>query len=165
MKKLSLLELYRLRRKCRENFDDFNLEKIQEEIEFRENSLFEDTSATGGPAVSGMGPFVNSQPSSLAGTTVGPNWINNGGSEGDGSLAVPYNPSGPNRLFQKVEMGTNHGPRTGKKSRKKRISMKSIKDIFSKRQDFMANQDKTETGKRVMNFDDYLKKDFNVIKK
>ena len=164
MKNFSLLELYKLRRKLREKGDHENLEKIQEEINYKEKSLFEDTSATGGPAVSGSGPFVNSQPSSLAGTTVGPNWINNGGTEGDG-VSVPYNPSGVNRVFQKVEMGSNHGPRTGKKSRQKRISMKSIKDIFSKRQDFMVSQDKAETGKRVMNFDDYLKKDFNVIKK
>jgi hypothetical protein len=44
--------------------------------------LFE-TSATGGPSVGGMGAVVNSQPSGLAGATIGPNWASHGGVEGD----------------------------------------------------------------------------------
>ena len=141
--------------------------------------LFE-TSATGGPSIGGMGDVVNSQPSGLAGTTIGTNWSSYGGKGGSGdpsakstgiayqqpsgSIATPYNPSGSNRVFQSVEMGKNHGARTGKKTRKKRISMSSLKDIFTKRNDFMAGQEKSG-GKKVMNFDDFKKDDITKVKK
>lgn len=167
MENLSLIELYKLKWKFKKENNFQLLEKVLVAINYKELMLLEDTSSTGGPAVSGMGPYVNSQPSSLAGTTIGPNWASTGGVEGDGSIAVPYNPSGANRVFQKIpgEMGSEHGPRTGKKSRKKRISVKSLKDVFVKRQDFMSGQEKSDKQKRVMNFDDYLKNDFSVIKK
>jgi len=167
MKNLSLIELYQLKWKLKREKKTTNIEKVVEMIKIKESELLEDTSSTGGPAVSGMGPFVNSQPSSLAGVTTGPNWISSGGTEGDGSVAVPYNPSGANRVFQKIpaEMGSEHGPRTGKKSRRKRMNLKSLKDVFAKRQDFMAGQEKTDRQKKVMNFDDYLKNSFNTIKK
>jgi hypothetical protein len=35
----------------------------------------EDTSATGGPPSSGMGAVVSANPSSLAGSTIGTNWV------------------------------------------------------------------------------------------
>lgn len=127
----------------------------------------ENTSATGGPSVSGMGPYVNSQPSSIPGVTSGPNWVNTGGSAGDGSIAVAFNPTGNNRMFQKIEspMGKDHGPRTGKKSRVKKIDLKSLKDIFAKRQDFTDGQGDTSGKKRVLDFNDFLKNDFTTIKK
>lgn len=168
---LSLIELYRLKWKLQRQKKFSLLEKVEQAINEKEYQIFEDgggTSATGGPSVGGMGNVVNAQPSGLAGATIGPNWATTGGTVGSGDVSVPYNPSGANRVFQKIpaEMGSNHGPRTGKKSRKKRISMKSLKDIFAKRQDFMADQEKTkETSKRVMNFDDYAKGEFNKIKK
>jgi len=114
------------------------------------------TSATGGPAVSsGMGAVVSSQPSGLAGTTLGPNWASGGGTEGSGDISVPYNPSGSNRLFQRLK---NHGPRDAKRLRRKK-SLKHLKNIFSKRQDFTANQGK------VMNYNDFEKDDMMVVKK
>jgi hypothetical protein len=142
-----------------------HLKKFNEKI--RSEELTEDTSATGGPAVSGMGPYVNAQPSSLPGVTSGPNWINTGGMSGDGSIAVPFNPSGNNRMFQKMDspMGKDHGPRTGKKSRTKKIDLKSLKDIFAKRQDFTDQQSGSEKERRVLDFNDFLKNDFNTIKK
>ena len=140
--------------------------------------LEDGTSATGGSSVGGMGAVVNAQPSGLAGATIGTNWSSYGGKGGSGdpsaksagiayqqpagSIAAPYNPSGSNRVFQGVEMGKNHGAMTGKKTRKKKISMKSLKDIFTKRADFMVGQEK---GKKVMSFDNFKKDDVNKIKK
>ena len=115
-----------------------------------------------------MGAVVSAQPSGLAGATLGTNWASGGGTEGSGDISVPYNPSGTNRVFQKMptpEMGMEHGPRTGKKSRKKRISMKSLKDIFTKRQDFMAGQEEVKSPSKVMSFDNYLKSDFTKVKR
>ena len=43
--------------------------------------------------------------------------------------------------------------------------MKHLKDIFTKRADFMAGQEKRETGKKVMNFQDFEKDDINKVKK
>jgi hypothetical protein len=146
-------------------------------FENHDSTVEENTSATGGPAVSGMGPYVNAQPSSIPGVTSGPNWINTGGQAGDGSIAAPYNPSGVNRMFQKMNspMGKNHGPRTGKKSRTKRLDMKTLKNILSKTQDYQDGQEERSPNKpqnqpqskekRVLDFNDFLKNDFNTIKK
>jgi hypothetical protein len=114
------------------------------------------TSATGGPAVSsGMGAVVSSQPSGFAGTTLGPNWASGGGTEGSGDISVPYNPSGSNRLFQRLK---NHGPRDAKRLRRKK-SLKYLKNLFSKKQDYTANQGK------VMNYNNFEKDDMMKIKK
>lgn len=136
-------------------------------FENHDSTVEENTSATGGPAVSGMGPYVNAQPSSIPGVTSGPNWINTGGQAGDGSIAVAFNPSGNNRVFQKMDspMGKDHGPRTGKKSRVKKLDLKALKDVFAKRQDFTAGQSDVDSKKRVLDFNDFLKNDFNTIKK
>lgn len=114
------------------------------------------TSATGGPAVSsGMGAVVSSQPSGLAGTTLGTNWASGGGTEGSGDISVPYNPGGSNRVFQRLK---NHGPRDAKRLRRKK-SLKYLKNLFSKRQDFTANQGK------VMNYNNFEKDNLMTIKK
>ena len=42
--------------------------------------------------------------------------------------------------------------------------MSSLKDIFTKRNDFMAGQEKSG-GKKVMNFDDFKKDDITKVKK
>lgn len=121
----------------------------------------ENTSATGGPSVGGMGDVVNAQPSGLAGQTIGISWASGGGKAGSGDVSIPYNPSGSNRVFQKLPvaaMGVEHGAMTGKKSRVKRLSRNAIKDIFAKRQDFTAGQGK------VMNFQDFLKGDTTKVK-
>ena len=139
-------------------------EKIDEIQQFLEDGGM--TSATGGPSVGGMGAVVSAQPSGLAGATIGPNWASGGGTTGSGDVSVPYNPSGANRVFQQIPMGKEHGPRTGKKSRTKKLDLKTLRNIFAKKQDYTSGQG--EVGgreKKVMSFDNFLKNDFNTIKK
>ena len=169
--KMSLYQLYLLKEKMeQENLSsEEGYLQLCEKISIRESLLEEDTSATGGPAgsVGGMGAVVNAQPSGLAGATIGTSWASHGGTSGSGDVDVPYNPSGSNRVFQKIPapaMGNNHGPRTGKKSREKKLDLKALKSVFAKRQDFTAGQTKNGE-KKVMNFDDFQKTDVNTIKK
>jgi hypothetical protein len=171
MKQLSLYQLYLLKEKM--ELENLSLEegylKLCEKISQREQVIEEDTSATGGPAgsVGGMGAVVNAQPSGLAGQTIGTSWASHGGTTGSGDVSVPYNPSGSNRMFQKIpapSMGSNHGARTGKKSREKKLDLKALKSVFAKRQDFTAGQAKNGE-KKVMSFDDFQKNDVNTIKK
>jgi hypothetical protein len=168
MKQLSLYQLYLLKEKMElENLSsEEGYLKLCEKIYQRE-LIIEDTSATGGPAgsVGGMGAVVNAQPSGLAGQTIGTSWASHGGTTGSGDVDVPYNPSGSNRVFQKIPvMGSNHGARTGKKSREKKLDLKALKSVFAKRQDFTAGQSKNGE-KKVMSFDDFQKNDINTIKK
>ena len=167
--KMSLYQLYLLKEKMeQENLSsEEGYLKLCEKISQREQMIEEDTSATGGPAgsVGGMGAVVNAQPSGLAGQTIGTNWASGGGTVGSGDISVPYNPSGSNRMQQKIPvMGSNHGPRTGKKSREKKLDLKALKSVFAKRQDFTAGQTKNGE-KKVMSFDDFKKDDVNTIKK
>jgi hypothetical protein len=161
-----LNNLYQIKENM-ENSNHINLllyEKLCNKIEEIENIINENTSATGGPSVSGMGAVVNAQPSGLAGTTIGTSWASNGGTEGSGDVSIPYNPSGANRVFQKMPiMGFNHGPRTGKKSRNKRFDIKSLKTMFNK-SDYTKDQDKVRQPK-VMSFQNFLKNSFNEPKK
>ena len=119
-------------------------------------NLFEDTSATGGPAgaVTGGG-IVNSQPSSLPGVTVNPTYTNTGGLDGSGDTSVAGK-------YLNVTMGQDHGPRTGKKPR---LSLKALKNVFSKKQDFTANQGNVDRKPKVMDFDSFQKADLTQIKK
>lgn len=163
-----------------ENYSHGDIDTICQMIKEKEDALLEDT-ATGGPAgaagsssvgfggnsvagvtTAGMGSVVSAQPSAFPGALNGTDWINGGGSSGSGDISIPYNPSGKNRVFHKMEspMGKNHGSKTGKKSRNKRMDIKALKDIFSKK------KDNTKMGqKRVMSFDDYLKKDITSVTK
>ena len=165
------MELYQMKwRMIKENLkDDELMVEILSTIQNKENKLLEDTSATGGPSIGGMGAVVSSQPSGLAGTTIGTNWASGGGTEGSGDVSIPYNPSGSNRVFQKLPMGKDHGPRTGKKSRTKKLDIKALKDVFAKRQDFTSGESEREQGikgkGKVLNFNNFLKNDFNTIKK
>ena len=107
---LSLYQLYLIKEKMQEEnlTQDENYKSLCERISNIE-SLLEDgggTSATGGPSVGGMGAVVNAQPSGLAGQTIGTNWASNGGTVGSGDVSVPYNPSGANRVFQKIPANT-----------------------------------------------------------
>ena len=184
MEKLSIIELLIIKNKLIKegNHDEKLMNDVLQAISIREKMILEDgTSATGGSSVGGMGAVVNAQPSGLAGATIGTNWSSYGGKGGSGdpsaksagiayqqpagSISVPYNPSGANRVFQDVEMGKNHGAMTGKKTRKKKISMKSLRDIFTKRNDFMAGQEKSGGSKKVMNFDDFKIADITKVKK
>ena len=165
---MSLYKLHIIKEKMeQENLSNSsNYSSLCEKITNMELSL-EDTSATGGPAgsVGGMGAVVNAQPSGLAGQTIGTNWASGGGMAGSGDISVPYNPSGANRMQQKIPvMGSNHGPRTGKKSREKKLDLKALKSAFAKRKDFTAGQTKNGE-KKVMSFDDFKKDDVNIIKK
>jgi hypothetical protein len=101
----------------------------------------------------------------LAGQTIGTSWASGGGTVGSGDISVPYNPGGSNRMQQKIPvMGSNHGARTGKKSREKKLDIKALRDVFARRQDFTAGQ--TRSGeKKVMSFDNFKKDDVNKIKK
>jgi hypothetical protein len=178
MKEKNLIELYilknRLIKKGLVESDD--MLQILEAIDYKEKLILEEeeeTSATGGPAVSGgMGAVVSSQPSGLAGATIGTSWASGGGTMGSGDVSIPYNPSGANRMQQKIPvqtMGKDHGARTGKKSRVKKLDLKALKDVFAKRQDFTSGEGEREQGTKgagkVMNFNNFLKNDFTTIKK
>lgn len=109
--------------------------------------------------------------SGLGGQTLGTSWASGGGGE-PGQISVPYNPSGSNRVFQKIaapEMGKNHGAHTGKKSREKKLDMKTLKSMFAKRQDYTAGEGEVDGEKerpsKVMSFDNFTKDDINTIKK
>lgn len=165
MDKFTILELYSLRSRMIKDNDYSLIDDINEAINNKEKQILEDTSATGGISVGGMGSVVSAQPSGLAGQTIGPNWASGGGTVGSGDVSVPYNPSGVNRVFQKLEspMGKNHGSRTGKKSRTKKLDLKSLRNMMSKK-DSDTTEPK-EKGKKVMDFNDFLKNDFTTIKK
>jgi hypothetical protein len=166
MKEMSLYQLYSIKEKMEQESDSNsqNYIRLCEEISNIEK-LMEDTSATGEPVSGGMGAVVSAQPSGLAGQTIGTNWASGGGTVGSGDISVPYNPSGSNRMQQKIPvMGSNHGPRTGKKSREKKLDIKALKDVFARRQDFTGGQAKNGE-KKVMSFDDFKKDDVNTIKK
>ncbi len=128
--------------------------------------LESDTSATGGLAVGGMGAVVSAQPSGLAGATIGTNWSSSGGTEGSGDISAQYNPGGlDHKLQQKIPMSKGHGPRTGKKSREKKLDLKAIKNVLSKRQDYTKGSSKASGEKKVMSFDDFEKSEINRVKK
>lgn len=192
LKKLSLEELVELRTKMileKSDLRTINQIILEKEIEYSESLIFnEDVSATGGPAgavsgggavssggvgmanagIAGMGSFQAAQPSSYAGTTTGAAFAQGGGTTGSGDIGVPFNAGGGVKMFQKIpakEMGTNHGPRTGKKSRQKKLNLKTIKNLFAQRQDFTANQGGVPKTKKVMNFDDFQKDDLTKVTK
>lgn len=170
MKNLSIVELYLIKKRLiNEGMqNDPLMDEILDAIDEKSQMILEDTSATGGPCVSGgMGAVVSAQPSGLAGTTIGPGWASGGGTTGSGDISMPYNPGGTNRVFQKApaQMGSNHGSRTGKKSRKKRMTMKTLqqlKNSFSKKQDYTKGGEKKS---RVMDFNDFQKTDTTRVKK
>lgn len=136
-------------------------------ILFENFEMNEDTSATGGLAVGGMGAVVSAQPSGLAGATIGPNWSSTGGTEGSGDISAQYNPGGlDHKLQQKIPMSKGHGPRTGKKSREKKLDLKALKNVLSKKQDYTKGSSKASGGQnKVMSFDDFEKSEINRVKK
>lgn len=168
MKDLTLIDLYKIRRRLlKENKQHLPIMMdVIKAIQEKEFYLLENTSATGGPSVGGMGAVVSAQPSGLAGSTIGPNWASGGGTVGSGDISVPYNPSGVNRMQQKIPvMGFDHGPRTGKKSRKKKLDLKHLKNILSQRQDFTAGEGEVKKDKKVLDFNDFQKGDINTVKR
>lgn len=117
----------------------------------------EDTSATGGSIgasiggdvggvgtnISGMGSVINSQPSSYPGALNGNAWASGGGESGSGDISVPYNPSGGNRMFQKLA-----APMGNKKFKKKDIRIEKPNKIG-----------------KLMKFSDYTKDKINQVTK
>ena len=172
MENFSLLELYGIKKRLiQENYGDVELMNLVLETIKNKEKLLLETSATGGPSAGGMGAVVSAQPSGLAGSTIGTNWASGGGTVGSGDVSIPYNPSGSNRVFHKapLAMGKDHGARTGKKSREKKLDLKALKSVFAKRQDFTSGESEREQGikgkGKVMNFNNFLKNDFTAIKK
>jgi len=155
------------------NYPESDMEMINSIIESKE-LILENTSggAMGAPfsggvgmfsgwdgltnaTTAGMGPISSNQPAQMPGALNGSDWTRTGGKAGSGDIAVGYNPSGGNRVFQKVKkpkslMGKNHGPRTGKKSREKPLSRKMIQT--------MLKQKGKKAGK-IVSFGDFVKKD------
>jgi len=174
MENLSLFELYSIKHRIiKEGLsDDILLDEVNETIKFKEEQLLKETSATGGAVSGGSGAVVSAQPSGLAGQTIGPNWASHGGTVGSGDISTPYNPSSTNRMSQtfKSPMGKNHGARTGKKSRVKKLDIKALKAMMAKSKEFDSGDDngggeKKDGKKKVLNFNDFLKNDFTTIKK
>ena len=121
-----------------------------------EEDEINETSATGGPFVGG-GMGYGSAASGLAGQTIGTNWSSAKSFEPD-EIAVPYNPSGVNRVFQKLPMRKtrSHGSNRDKK-------VKSFKDIlFKRKQDFTKGEGET---KKVVSYQDFQKDDITTVKK
>lgn len=158
MSTLSLYDLHQILKKMiSENYSKEDINYIKESID-KKLALLEDTSATGGPAVanatvSGMGAVVPAAPSSLPGALQGAAWASGGGTIGSGDVSVPYNPSGGNRVFQKLPAQYGVKPKKGKK-----MNMKQLKDIFAQKQDYISKE-------KTMNFDDFVKKSMDVVTK
>jgi hypothetical protein len=150
-------------------------------IEFE--MLYEDTSATGGPAgavtgggqvssggvaysnasIGGMGQVVSAQPSSFAGSTMGNYYKAGGGSDGSGDIGFPFPASGGKTMYQKIPtMGKNHGSMTGKKSRTKKLDIKALKAAFGKNREM---GDSPKPKKNIMSFQDFQKDDINKVTK
>lgn len=128
----------------------YNIEEPLNEDEISE------TSATGGPFIGG-GMGYGSAASGLAGQTIGTNWSSAKSSEPD-EIAVPYNPSGVNRVFQKIPMRKtrSHGSNRDKKVR-------PFKDIlFKRKQDFTKGEGETP---KVMSYQNFQKDDITTVKK
>jgi hypothetical protein len=162
MEKLSLIDLYQIKsRLIKESMTEEPIWfEVLESIKEIEDRIIEDTSATGGPFVSGGGG-MSGNPVDLGKTPLGPKWAS-GSTDDKGYIDVPYNPSGTNRMMQRIPvMGKDHGARTGKKSREKRLDIKALRAALAKRKDF----ERRDGEKKVMNFDNFAKDEFSRVKK
>ena len=119
-----------------------------------------ETSATGGPFVS-EGYGGPSAAPGLAGQTIGMNWSSSKSAEPD-QLAIPYNPSGANRVFQKIPMRKSRFHRSTR-DKKRRPGIKDI--LFRKRQDFTNKEGGVEKPGKVMSFQNFYKDDTTTVKK
>jgi hypothetical protein len=168
MRDLNLIELYKIKKRiineCLQDSEMMNI--VLEAIDYNESLILE-TSATGGPVVSGgSGAIVSAQPSGLAGATIGQDWASGGGTVGSGDVSIPYNPSGSNRVFQTVagkRKTREHGSNKTRKTRNK-LDLKKLKADFDKRND-LDSENSPKKLKKVINFNDFLKNDFTTIKK
>lgn len=155
---LSLKELYSLYDNFSKEGSNSELDPIKEIILMKENEVGSIGVGMSDASTAGMGGVHQSQPSSIPGALNGSNWMMNGGQEGSGDISIPYNPSGANRSFHtmKSPMGKNHGPKTGKKTRVKKLDLKGLKTMM------LDRSKKSKGAGRVMNFDDFAKKDITT---
>jgi hypothetical protein len=119
-----------------------------------------ETSATGGPFIGG-GYGGPSAASGLAGQTIGVNWSSSKAAEPD-QLAIPMNPSGSNRVFQKIGMRKSRFHRSTR-DKKRRPGIKDI--LFKKKQDFTNKEGGVEKPGKVMSFQNFYKDDTTTVKK
>lgn len=162
MENLNLIELYQIKsRLIKESMTEEPIWfEILESIKVIEDKIVENTSATGGPFVGGGGG-MSGNPVDLGKTPLGPKWAS-GSTNDKGYINVPYNPSGADRMMQRIPvMGKDHGARTGKKSREKRLDIKALRAALAKRKDF----ERKDVEKKVMSFDNFTKDEFNKIKR
>jgi len=191
MKKIPLLDLYLIKKRLiNEGLEnDPMMDSVLESIKQIEDSILEHgsgggCSATGGP-MTGSGTGVYGMPSSspgLGGGSIGTNWNsgNMGGVIGmqpaglpassgsfdttdEDDIIAPYNAGSGNGMRQKFKsMGKGHGAMTGKKSRVKKLDMKTIQNMMGKKDDHTKDSKKEP---KVMNFNDFLKNDITTVKK
>jgi len=192
-KNLNIEELVKLRTKMiLENHSEYEIDNINFLIWKKEkdysNYLKEDGS-TGGPGGAvmgggevsstgtayatagspGMGPITSAQPSILPGHTIGLD----SGTEGSGDISIPFsstkkNSTDPNKIVsQKIPapMGKEHGARTGKKSRDKKLSLKDIKNVFAKKQDYTTNASPDKKRSKIMSFQNFQKDSITKVTK
>jgi hypothetical protein len=119
-----------------------------------------ETSATGGPFIGGGYGGPSAAPG-LAGQTIGMNWSSSKSSEPD-QLAIPMNPSGANRVFQKIPMRKSRFHRSTR-DKKRRPGVKDI--LFKRRQDFTNKEGGVEKPSKVMSFQNFYKDDTTTVKK
>lgn len=119
-----------------------------------------ETSATGGPFIGGGYGGPSAAPG-LAGQTIGVNWSSSKSVEPD-QLAIPMNPSGSNRVFQKIGMRKSRFHRSTR-DKKRRPGVKDI--LFKRKQDFTNKEGGVEKPGKVMSFQNFYKDDTTAIKK
>jgi len=165
---LDLNTLYKLRDLMTEtNYPEEDMCMINDIISNKELILENQSGGAHGAPFSGgvslgagIGPISSNQPSEMPGALNGSDWTRGNGKSGSGDISVGYNPSGGNRVFQKLKkpksMGKDHGPRTGKKSRVKPLSRKMIQTML---------KDKGKKAGKIVSFDDFLKKGTEQVTK
>jgi hypothetical protein len=119
-----------------------------------------ETSATGGPFIGGGYGGPSAAPG-LAGQTIGMNWSSSKSAEPD-QLAIPMNPSGTNRVFQKIPMRKSRFHRSTR-DKKRRPGIKDV--LFKRRQDFTNKEGGVEKPGKVMSFQNFYKDDTTTVKK
>lgn len=93
---------------------------------------------SGGMPIAGMGDIVSAQPSIYPGDV-------SGSTIGSGDIGVPL---GSKR--SPLEMGKNHGPRTGKKTREKKPDINAMKSALRDRKN-------AKPSGKIMSFDNFAK--------
>jgi hypothetical protein len=98
-----------------------------------------------GGMVAGMGDVVSAQPSAYAGDV-------SGSTVGSGDIGMQLGMSKKGQM----EMGKNHGPRTGKKTRVKKVDIKALKSALRDRKI-------AKPSGKIMSFDNFAKKDTTKV--